>query len=141
MKTNTFRCLALCLALFLSFSIQAQTEEEAVRARAMDYIEATSVGQPDRLRAAFHEGAALYGVNEDGSLRVIPIATYIGYFPEGRKTDRKGKIISVDVVNNAANVKIEITSGPYLFTDYLLLLKLKEGWKIIQKSYTRVRVG
>ena len=55
--------------------------------------------------------------------------------------DRKGKIISVDVVNNAANVKIEITSGPYLFTDFLLLLKIKDDWKIIQKSYTRVRVG
>jgi len=139
MKTTYFRSLAVCLALFLSFSIKAQTEEEAVRARAMDYIEGTSLGQPERLKEAFHEGAALYGVNGDGSLRMIPIAQYIGYFPKGEKNDRKGKIISVDVVNNAANVKIEITSGPWLFTDYLLLLKLKDGWKIIQKSYTRVR--
>ena len=43
------------------------------------------------------------------------------------------------LVNNAANVKIEITSGQWKFTDYLLLLKLKDGWKIINKSYTRER--
>ena len=140
MKTNSLRSLVICLACFLSFSIQAQTDEEAVRATSMDYIEGTANGEISRIRRAFHEGAALYAVNDDGSLRVIPIDRYIGFFKEGQKNDRKGKIVNIDVVNNAANVKIEITSGAYKFTDYLLLLKLKEGWKIIQKSYTRVRM-
>ncbi|MEL6537530.1 MAG: nuclear transport factor 2 family protein [Bacteroidota bacterium] len=122
-----------------SLTAQAQSDMEAVRATAMDYIEGTANGELDRLRRAFHEDAALYGVNNDGTMRRIPIDTYIGYFKDGEKNDRDGKIVSVDVVNNAANVKIEILSGPWKYTDYLLLLKLEGEWKIINKSYTRVR--
>lgn len=117
---------------------QAQNDEAAVRATAMDYIEGTANGEIDRIRRAFHETAALYAVNQDGSLRKIPIAQYIGYFKSGQKNDRQGKIISTDMVNDAAQVKIEILSGKWKFTDYLLLLKLEGGWKIINKSYTRV---
>ena len=117
----------------------AQSEEAAVRATAMDYIDGTANGEIAQIKRAFHETAALYAVNDDGSLRKIPIAQYIGYFKQGQKNDRQGKIISVDIVNNAAQVKIEIVSGQWKFTDYLLLLKLEEGWKIINKSYTKVR--
>ena len=130
----------LTLALVgATLTAQAQTDEEAVRTTAMDYIEGTANGEPYRIRRAFHPDAALYGVNGDGTMRRIPIDTYIGYFKPGETNDRDGKIISIDVVNDAANVKIEILSGPWKFTDYLLLLKLEGEWKIINKSYTRVR--
>ncbi|HAA14927.1 MAG TPA: dehydrogenase [Cytophagales bacterium] len=122
-----------------SLTAQAQSDDEAVRATAMDYLEGTANGEPERIRRAFHPDAALYAVNDDGSLRRIPIGTYIGYFKPGEKRDRDGKIVAVDVVNDAANVKIEIVSGPWKFTDYLLLLKLNGEWKIINKSYTRVK--
>ena len=143
MKLNHLKGLIACLVLMLGLSVQAQaqSELEAVKATAMDYIEGTANGEINRIRRAFHEGAALYAANDDGSLRRIPIAQYIGYFKEGQKNDRKGKIVNVDIANNAANVKIEILSGQWKFTDYLLLLKLKEGWKIINKSYTRVKAN
>lgn len=135
MKKITF----IAIAFAISVSVYAQSEETAVRATAMDYIEGTANGEIERIRSAFHETAALYAVNNDGSLRKIPIAQYIGYFKQGQKNDRKGKIVSVDIVNDAAQVKIEIVSGQWRFTDYLLLLKLEDSWKIINKSYTKVR--
>lgn len=133
---NTFY---LFIFLLITLQAKAQSDADAVRATAMDYIEGTANGEIDRIKRAFTETAALYAVNDDGSLRKIPIAKYISFFKEGQKNDRQGKIVSTDIVNNAAQVKIEILSGQWKFTDYLLLLKLDEGWKIINKSYTRVR--
>ena len=137
---KTIRTIMLSATLlFAGFTAMAQSDKEAVEATAMDYIDGTGNGELDRLRRAFHKDAALYGVNDDGSMRRIPIDQYIGYFKEGQKTNREGKIVNIDLVNNAANVKIEILSGPWKYTDYLLLLKLNGEWKIINKSYTRVR--
>lgn len=129
----------IAMLLATSISASAQSEETAVRATAMDYIEGTANGEIERIRRAFHETAALYAVNDNGGLRKIPIDKYIGFFKPGQKSDRQGKIVSVDIANDAAQVKIEIVSGQWKFTDYLLLLKLEEGWKIINKSYTKVR--
>lgn len=138
---KTIKTIILSIALLLvGFAVTAQTDKDAVRAAATDYIEGTANGEPDRLWRAFHKDAALYGVNDDGSMRRIPIDQYIGYFKPGQKNDRDGKIVAVDIVNNAANVKIEILSGPWKYTDFLLLLKLEGAWKIINKSYTRVKV-
>lgn len=136
MKRSLF---SLCLLALLTLAGQAQTEAAAVRATATDYIEGTAQGDIPRIRRAFTKTAALYAVETDGSLKRIPIDTYIGYFKPNQATGRVGKIVSVDVVNDAASVKIEILSRGWKFTDYLLLLKLDEGWKIINKSYTRVK--
>ncbi len=145
MKVNHLKGLMLCMGLWLACAMQvnaqSQSDLDAVKATSLDYIEGTANGQLDRIRRAFHKDAALYAANDDGSLRRIPIDRYIGFFKEGQKNDRKGKIVNIDLVNNAANVKIEILSGQWKFTDYLLLIKLKEGWKIINKSYTRVKAG
>lgn len=131
------------LAIVLLFSCTtinlAQSEEEAVRATIMDYIEGTANGDIPRIERAFTETAALYAANPDGSLKRIPIADYINFFKPNQPTGRVGKIISVDLENNAAMVKVEIRSGDWKFTDYMQLLKLEAGWKIINKSYTRVK--
>lgn len=137
---NFFKTTLLSLVLLgISLTAQAQSDESAVRATAMDYVDGTANGNLDQIRRAFHPDAALYGVNGDGTLRRIPINDYIGFFKPGERTGREGKIISIDVVNDAAHVKIEILAGPWKFTDYLLLLKLNGEWKIINKSYTRVK--
>lgn len=130
---------SLIVLMAISTMTFAQTDKEAVRATAMDYIEGTANGDIARIKRAFTETAALYGVNGDGSMRYIPIDKYVTYFKPGEKNDRRGKIVAMDIVNNAANVKIEILSGDWKYTDFLLLLKLNEGWKIVNKSYTRVK--
>jgi len=125
--------------VMIGFTTLAQSDETAVKATIMDYIEGTANGDIPRIKRAFTETAALYAVNPDGSQKRTPIETYIGFFKPNQSTGRTGKIISTDIVNDAATVKVEILSGPWKFTDYMLLLKLKDGWKIINKSYTKVR--
>jgi putative intracellular protease/amidase len=126
-----------CLLLSsLTLVAMPQDNYAGAKAAVMDYIEGTAHGELDQLRNAFHPMAALYTVGQGDSIRRIPIDTYIGYFKPGRETGRQGHIVSIDVVNNAASAIVEIDMGDRRFTDYILLLRLHDGWKIIQKSYT-----
>ena len=130
----------LLLAIFLgTLSANAQTEIEKINKPLMDYIEGTANGEPDRLKRAFHPDINLYIVQND-SVKIWSGKGYIANVKQGRKSNRIGKIISVDYENDAAIAKIEIDmpDRKRLYTDYLMLLKVKDDWKIIHKSFTFV---
>jgi len=130
----------LLLTIFLgTFSANAQTELEKINKPLMDYIEGTANGEPDRLKRAFHPDFNLYFVQND-SVKAWSGKGYISNVKQGRKSNRIGKIISVDYENDAAIAKIEIDmpDRKRLYTDYLMLLKVKDDWKIIHKSFTFV---
>lgn len=128
--------------LLISLNVNAQTDKtnsdlEAIAATLTDYIEGTSNGEPDRLRRAFHPDFNLYTVAAD-TLRIRNGQQYIGYFKEGEKNSRKGKIVAIDYENYAATAKVEIEiPGRAVYIDYFLLLKYKGAWKIVHKSYTK----
>ena len=130
----------LLFAIFLgTLSANAQTEIEKINKPLMDYIEGTANGEPDRLKRAFHPDFNLYFVQND-SVKMWSGKGYIANVKQGRKSNRIGKIISVDYENDAAIAKIEIDmpDRKRLYTDYLMLLKVKDDWKIIHKSFTFV---
>ncbi|MBW1297415.1 nuclear transport factor 2 family protein [Aquimarina litoralis] len=130
----------IILVILLSTTITvAQSDKEKIKETLLDYIEGTADGSPERIKKAFHKNLNLYSITND-SLSITSGKKYIGYFKEGEKRDRIGKIISIDVVNNAAMAKVEIDfpKGKRLYTDYMMLLKVQGEWKIIHKSYTYV---
>lgn len=132
----------IIILVFLVFGIQitnAQTDLEAITSTLMDYVEGTANGEPERVKRAFHPELNLYSVTND-SLRVWYGQDYTGGIKKGRKSNRIGRIVSIDYENDAACAKIEILMpGPKrIYTDYLLLLKYQGNWKIIHKSYTYV---
>jgi hypothetical protein len=47
------------------------------------------------------------------------------------------RIVSVDVVNDAAIAKIELKRNDALLTDYMSLLKVEGRWVIVNKIFTR----
>ncbi len=130
------------LLAFLFFGAQtmnAQTDLEAITSTLMDYIDGTANGEPERVKRAFHPELNLYSIKND-SVDVWYGQDYIGNIREGKKSNRIGRIVSIDYENNAASAKIEIVMpGPKrIYTDYLLLLKYQGNWKIIHKSFTYV---
>jgi len=136
-----------CLFLFLiiistSLSLTAQSENknleiEQITITLMDYIEGTANGEPDRLRKAFHPNFNLYTVTDSDSLLIRSGEKYISNIKVGEKTNRIGKIISIDFEKDAAIAKVEIAIPQWrIFTDYFLLLKYEGSWKIVHKSYT-----
>lgn len=127
----------LMLCCFASVTSYAQTDLEQIQETLKNYIEGTANGEPERLRKAFHPDFNLYTVIDEDSLRIWDGQEYISVFKEGQKSNRIGRIISIDHENNAAMAKVEILMpNRGVYTDYFLLLKLGEEWKIIHKTYT-----
>ena len=128
------------LAIFFlagTFFTHAQTEITKINKTLYDYIDGTANGEPERLNKAFHPDFNLYFVADD-EIKVWSGKQYIANVKPGRKSNRIGRIISVDHDGNAAMAKIEILmpDRKRIYTDYLLLLKIKDSWKIIHKSFT-----
>ncbi len=134
--------VSVVMAMLIGFNSTAQTENskseiEQITETLMLYIDGTANGEPDKLREAFHPDFNLYSVTKEDSLRVWIGQDYVGGIVEGKKSDRIGRIISIDFENDAAIAKAEIVIPNWrIFTDYFLLLKYEGSWKIIQKSYT-----
>ena len=125
---------------FLTIQLtSAQTEYEAITSTLIDYIDGTANGEPERVKKAFHKDLNLYSVRND-SLSVWNGKDYTGGIKKGRKSNRIGRIVSIDYENDAAIAKIEILMprSKRIYTDYMMLLKVEGHWKIIHKSYTYV---
>ena len=138
---KSIKLLSVYLVFSLATSVQAQTtgtttEIDQISETIMDYIEGTANGQPDRLKKAFHPNFNLYTVTND-TLQIRSGEKYISNIKEGEKSNRLGRIISIDFEKDAAVAKAEIiVPGWRVFTDYFLLLKYQGSWKIVQKSYS-----
>ena len=132
------------VGILVLFGVNAQaqngnssSEIDEIVQTLMYYIEGTAHGEPDKLRKAFHPDFNLYSVTKEDSLRIWKGEDYIGRIVPGRKSNRIGKILSIDLENNAAMAKAEILIPHWrVFTDYFLLLKYEGSWKIVHKSYT-----
>lgn len=125
------------MLLVLSLAAFAQSEMEDINKVLYDYIESTANGEPDRLRTAFHEDLNLYFVRND-TMVTWQGQGYINNIKPGVKSNRVGKVVSIDYTDDAAIAKIEILmpERKRLFTDYLMLLKIENKWTIIHKSFT-----
>ena len=137
MKLFKFIVIILILTGSLnSFAQSSKSEIELITTTLMDYIEGTANGEPERLRKAFHSDFNLYTIEKD-SLRIRSGEKYISNVKKGEKTNRIGRIISIDYEKDAAIAKAEIVIPNWrIFTDYFLLLKYEGSWKIVHKSYT-----
>lgn len=130
------------ILIFTSFNTNAQTENskseiEQITETLMNYIDGTANGEPDKLKEAFHPDFNLYSVTKEDSLRIWSGKDYVGGIKEGEKSNRIGRIISIDYEKDAAIAKAEIVIPNWrIFTDYFLLVKYEGSWKIIHKSYT-----
>ena len=132
------KVFVVCMLLGLT-NASAQTDLEAITATLNDYLEGTANGEPERGTQAFHKDLNLYSIKND-TLSVWNGQNYITGITPGRKSNRIGRIVSIDYENDAAIAKIEILMpGPQrIYTDYMMLLKIEGSWKIVHKSFTYV---
>lgn len=139
------RLLVICF-LISTFGF-AQTPEGEVRAVVSSaYIGGIhNGGSIDDIRNGFHPTFNMLRLT-DNEIKPLPIEDWITSIEKGRQaqssrpasTPTVGKFISVDVTGNAAVVKLELFKGEKkTFTDYIVLYKFTEGWKIVSKTYFR----
>jgi hypothetical protein len=115
-------------------------EIEAIEKVVWTYLDGLHEGDTGKLAKAFHEVSHLYSM-EKGGVADLPRAKWFEFVKgrpsaKSRGLPRTDRIISIDLSGpETAFVKLECSIHPRYFTDYLLLLKLEDGWRIVSKSF------
>ena len=121
---------------------QAQTaDEQAVRAAIQQYFKGHATAQADEMRKAFLPTAHIEGMR-NGVFTSWTVDQYVAGFkgqPAADEAQRKRTIDRVDIVGTAAMAKATLVHGATTFTDYFVLVKVPEGWKIANKVYHAAR--
>jgi Putative lumazine-binding len=115
-------------------------EIEAIEKVVWTYLDGLYEGDTKKLAQAFHEGSHLYSL-QDGGVSDLPREKWFE-FVKGRASakskglQRTDRIVSIDLSGpETAFVKLECSIHPRYFTDYLTLLKLTDGWRVVSKTF------
>ena len=117
-------------------------EIEAIEKVVWTYLDGLYEGDTGKLGQAFHEGSHLYWM-EGGAVSDWPRAKWFEMVKGRPSAKAKGlkrtdRIVSIDLSGpETAFVKLECSIHPRYFTDYLTLLKLKDGWRVVSKTFAR----
>ncbi|MEQ6437914.1 nuclear transport factor 2 family protein [Comamonas sp. w2-DMI] len=112
-------------------------EEAAVRVPLELYMRGHAEDNAEHMRAAFMPTARLESVRE-GPLTSWDLDFYCQRFkntPAADEATRRRTIDYLDIVGTAAMAKVTLHHGAVTFTDYFLLLKTEQGWKIANKAF------
>lgn len=126
--------------LYLSFSVKAQSEDEAIKICVNNYLEGVLKGDAARLNLAFHPTALLRSVNStNNTLQDIPVAKFISTTPSGGIQTKGGstKLISYSYIGISALATVELRFGEFKYVDLLSMLKFGDEWKIVSRVFSR----
>lgn len=132
----------LCFAPGLAL---AQTDDAtAVKAVVQSaYVEGVHANMnPTQMRQGFHPDFRML-VLKDSQMTAVTLEEWIGRMEANKKQNPnapkpvvRADFPVVDVTANEAFVKVELyRDGKHAFTDYLLLYKFPDGWKIVSKIF------
>lgn len=139
------KILALLL-LISSLITKAQTsdEESIKQVITTSYIGGIqNQGSSEDIRKGFHPTFTMLRLI-DNQVKPLPIEEWITNIEKSKASNEpvppkaEGKFVNIDITGNAAVVKLDLfRAGKKTFTDYLVLYKFNEGWKIVSKTYYR----
>jgi hypothetical protein len=142
------KVLPIIFLPFVCFSFAfAQTEKELIKQVITSaYVEGIqNNGSIEDIRKGFHPGFNMLRL-ADNDIKPYPIEEWIAAIekrkaeakPDTKSVKTEAKFLSVDVTGTAATVKLELyREGKKIFTDYLMLYKFTEGWRIVSKTFYR----
>jgi hypothetical protein len=115
----------------------AVAEIEAV---IQTYFDGLYEGNVEKLTAAFHPVSHLY-CEKDGGVLDVPREQWFDLVRQRESAASKGlprddRILMLDISGpEMALVKVACQLPPRYFTDYLVLNRTAEGWRIVSKVY------
>ena len=131
--------IALAMLIVVPGVVTAQTspDEAAVRAVVEQYFKGHATGSPAEMRKPFLPSAHVEG-NRNGVFTSWTVDEYAGNFsgkPAADEASRKRSIDYVSISGTAAMAGATLVHGATTFTDYFVLLKVNNEWKIANKVY------
>lgn len=115
-------------------------DRSTVEAVIQHYFDGLYEADADKLGAIFHPSADLRWV-ENGELKVLTMPDWMAMVRKRNSGKVEGKaredfIVTVDRSDDkTAFIKVRCQLPPRYFTDYLIAMKLADGWQIVSKSY------
>lgn len=114
-------------------------QETAIKQTIQNYLDGYLNAQKDTVALAFHPNTVLLSVAEQ-QLSRLDIPTWFNNMDERRSKgdirQAQVEIKSLDITDRTAVAKLELTFAQARYTDYLSLLQLEDGWKIVGKIYS-----
>jgi hypothetical protein len=104
------------------------------------YFDALYDGDADKMAVIFHPSADLRWV-EKGELKVLTVPDWLASIRKRPSAKAEGKpredfIVTIDRSDaSTAFIKVRCQLPPRFFTDYLVAMKLADGWQIVSKSF------
>lgn len=140
MKITKLLLNFFCLLMCLSFTVKAQSEDEAIKTCVNNYLEGVLKGDAARLNLAFHPTAILKSINTvSGALQDVPVAKFISTTPVGGIETKGGstKLVSYSYIGASALATVELRFGDFKYVDLLSMLKFGNDWKIVSRVFSR----
>ena len=115
-------------------------DRSTVEAVVNHYFDGLYEGNAEKLGAVFDPSADLRWV-EKGKLQVLTVPDWLERVrnrPSGKAEGkaREDFVVTIDRSDEStAFIKVRCQLPPRYFTDYLVAMKLSDGWKIVSKSY------
>jgi len=119
-------------------------DEQAVGGVVDKYFRGVTNADRALLEEAWHvSGAQMEFVKSLGQpepkFEAVPIDVAMEWWTQVKAKSSSGKILSIDIVEGEmAIVKFDFHFEHMHYVDYLTLLKLKEGWRLVNKSFVRI---
>ena len=116
-----------------------KTNEEQIKETIQTYVDGYLHAESTLVEKAFFEETRLYSVDQ-GKLDKTEMSDWLQNLTQrkSRSDIRKAKleIGFIDITEQSAMAKIILNFEKRVFTDYLSLLQLKDGWQIVGKIYS-----
>ena len=144
-KIHMTRKLVFFLMLGATSSFAQSEDESAIKAVVTSaYIEGIqNRGNIDDIRKGFHPSFTMLRVMQN-EIKPLPIEEWIANIEKSKASNEpaspkaEGKFINIDITGTAAVVKLDLfRNGKRTFTDYLVLYKFSEGWRVVSKTFYR----
>ena len=132
--------LGLLMLVGFQIKVQAQSEDEGIKACVNNYLDGVMQGDTARLNRAFHPTALLRSVNTNtGALQDLSVRKFVATTPAGGIQTRGGstKLVSYSYIGVSALATVELRFGDFKYVDLLSMLKFGDNWKIVSRVFSR----
>ena len=139
--------IATLAALVLALSTTGLDASDADKTAVIKVITDAYINgvhaKPDAaaMRRGFHPDFRML-VFSDGKMNAVTLDEWAGRVekaaanPTAARPAIKADFPQVDIAGSAASVRVEVwRDAKHTFTDYLLLYKFSDGWKIVSKTF------
>ena len=115
-------------------------DRSTVEAVIQHYFDSLYDADADKIGAIFHPSADLRWL-ENGELRILTVPDWMAMVRKRTSARSEGKqrddfVVTIDRSDDkTAFIKVRCQLPPRYFTDYLVAMKLADGWQIVSKSY------